>query len=96
MSKHKKTNPRRIPVSLAEVKRAKAEAQSVAVDTSCAMTLMVLHDKFGFGKQRLTKYWEELNYLADSITKGYVKCPDLDQVLLEECGIKLVRGAVSE
>ena len=86
-----KKNPNRIPISAADIKKAKAAAEKTAVDLASALCLTVLHDKFGFETDELARFWRELENLCDSIVKGYVKAPDMEQVLLEECGVQLKR-----
>ena len=45
-------------------------------------------DKEGFGYTRLRRVWDEVNYLADSVSKGYVSIADLEKEL-EDYGITL-------
>lgn len=47
-----------------------------------------LRDKEGFGYTRLRRVWDEVNYLADSVSKGYVSIADLEKEL-EDYGITL-------
>ena len=42
----------------------------------------------GFGYTRLRRVWDEVNYLADSVSKGYVSIADLEKEL-EDYGITL-------
>lgn len=44
--------------------------------------------KEGFGYTRLRRVWDEVNYLADSVSKGYVSIADLEKEL-EDYGITL-------
>ncbi len=52
--------------------------------------LTVLHDKFGFGKKRCDEVMEHVHDLLDSYNKGYVSVQDLNEVLHEEVGIKIL------
>jgi hypothetical protein len=88
MSK-RKVNPKRIPVSQADVEKAKRDAQSVAINYTWAIFFTVMRDKEGYGKQRLRRLWDEVNELSDSITKGYVNVTDLMKTLKNEAGIVL-------
>jgi len=47
----------------------------------------VLHDKWGFGKVRLTRFLDQLYDLLESIEQGYLTVEDCKKVLLEECKI---------
>ena len=52
------------------------------------LPLMVLHDKFGFGKTRLTKFSDEIFGLYDSYEKEYVTLEDIIKTIEEETGVK--------
>lgn len=84
----KKVNPRRRPATLADVQRAKKEAQDFAITATWAIFYTVMRDKEGYGYKRLRRVWDEVNYLSDSIAKGYVNIKDLIGEL-EEGGIRL-------
>lgn len=85
----KKTNPRRRPVSQADVNKAKKIAQSKAVTWAWAIIFTALRDKEGFGKTRLRRVWDEVNNISESITKGYININDLIHTLDVEAGIVL-------
>ena len=72
MKKKKRVNPHRRPATLADVQKAKKAAQNEAVTTAWAIFFSALRDKEGFGYTRLRRVWDEVNYLADSVSKGYV------------------------
>lgn len=42
-----------------------------------AVFFTALRDKERFGYKRLRRVWDEVNYISDSIDKGYVKLDDL-------------------
>lgn len=84
-----KTNPRRIPVTMADVERAKKAAQIEAVDYAMTIFFTVLLDKHGATKDELKVFWEEVNDLSDSIAKGYVNIADLRYTLNKEYDIKI-------
>ena len=84
-----KINPRRRPVSKADVDKAKKEAQNKAVNVAWAIFFTVMRDKEGYGIKRLKRIWREVNELSDSISQGYVNVKDLMQTLDEEAGIIL-------
>ena len=86
----KKTNPRRIPATRADIQKAKKDATSEAISFAWAIMFTVLHDKEGWGKVRLQRLWSEVGELSDSIAKGYVSVTDLKHTLKEEMGVELV------
>lgn len=52
-----------------------------------AATTLVLHDKFGFGKHRLTKYVAEVADMFDSMEKKYINLDDIQTTVYDELGI---------
>lgn len=75
--KKKRVNPRRKPATQADVEKAKRQAQTHAINMVWAVFFTALRDKEGFGYTRLRRVWDEVNYISDSIDKGYVKLDDL-------------------
>ncbi len=61
------------------------------------LAMMVLHDKFGFGKKRLEKFLEEYRKQLEAYNEGYIESvKDFENVLWEECGIKIDEGIGGE
>lgn len=85
----KRVNLRRRPATLADVEKAKKQAQSEAVKYAWAIMFSVLRDKEGWGIVRLKRLWVEVEDLSDSIEKGYVSVRDLLDTLEEEIGAVL-------
>ena len=54
------------------------------------LTMSVLHDKFGVGTKRLEKFTEHYHDLLESYNAGYIKVDDLNNVLHEETGMKVL------
>lgn len=55
---------------------------------SClAACVQVLHDKFGFGKRRLSEYMMYVYDYFDSIYKEYVSFDDIKECIYDELGI---------
>ena len=75
--KKKRVNPRRKPATQADVEKAKQQAQTHAINMVWAVFFTALRDKEGFGYTRLRRVWDEVNYISDSIDKGYVKLDDI-------------------
>lgn len=73
----RKTNPRRRPATMADVERAKQEAQAEAISYAMTIFFSVLCDKHGATDAELRQFWDEVNYLSESIVQGYVSLADL-------------------
>ena len=89
--KKKKVNPTRQPVTMADIKRAKAEVMREAMMTAWAIIFTVLRDKEGHRIDDLVRIWREVEDLSDSIAKGYCTVSDLRVILKEEEGANLTR-----
>ena len=62
---------------------------SAAGKANMIISLMVLHDKFGYGEKRLNKFIDEYQKQLDAYNSGYVESVnDFTEVLKEECGIE--------
>ena len=87
--KKKRVNPHRRPATLADVQKAKKAAQNEAVTTAWAIFFLGAADKEGFGWPTTAPAGlGQVNYLADSVSKGYVSIADLEKEL-EDYGITL-------
>lgn len=67
--------------------RDKFKFTSKITDLLCVSACMVLHDKFGFGKERLDRFMRELMKTMESINQNYCSLPDLYETLTEETKI---------
>ena len=85
----KKVNPRRQPATMADVKRAKEEAEEKSLKTAWSIFFTVLRDKEGFELDDLRRVWGEVEDLSDSIVKGYCTVSDLREILRLEEGVRL-------
>lgn len=85
-----------INIKTSDVQAIKKNATSEAVDKAffmmLALPLMVLHDKYGFGKVRGERFIDQVLDLYDSFEKGFVTLDDLHKCLWDEGGIKIERG----
>ena len=93
MRKKMKVNPRRMPTTEADVRRAKKAAISEAVKTTWAIFFTVLRDKEGMDTEHLCHIWDNVNKLSEEISEGYVSVGDLMKTLQEEAGIAIKKGA---
>lgn len=82
----KKINPRRRPLSEADV----VKIQDNAVHLAFAIFLSVLKDKFNFSNDDVIRAWKEADKLSEEVLKdGLVKLKDLVDTLRDEYKIDL-------
>ena len=93
MKKSKKVNPRKKPATQADINRAKAKATDDAIKLVVHMVMYVLIDKHNAPKEDIQQLGEELNYVSDSIAKGYLDYKDIEKMLKEEYDFEWDRGA---
>ena len=84
-----KTNPRKLPATQADVKRARKEGQEFGTRMATVLFLSVLLDKEGADGEIIRRVWNEINDLAQSVVDGYVNLHDLRKVLLDEYEIEV-------
>ena len=77
-----------------DVTRIKHDAAQEAVYTAFTMMLglpvIVLHDKYGWGKKRLSDFMDYVLEQYDSFEKDYVTLDDLWKTIEKETGVKLI------
>ena len=64
-----------------------AKTAQLASDMVLLITLTVLHDKFGFGTERLTRFYRHFTSGMESVNEGFVSVYDLNEQLLKETGV---------
>lgn len=62
----------------------------LAEDTFLLITMTVLHDKFGFGTERLTRFYNQYLSIGDSLTRGFVSVYDLNEQLAKETDVWVI------
>lgn len=87
--KTKKVNPRRKPVSEADLKRAKDIASDQAVKLAIAIFLTVLKDRFDFDNDQIKEARKAMDKLSEEVAEHRISAWDLINVLLEEYGVDL-------
>ena len=88
MAKHKKTNPKKIPCTMDDVKKAQRLGQAQGCDLAFTIFFCALLDKGIVSKENLPEVWEAACYVADSIKEGYVNIYEQQQMLEEEYGVR--------
>lgn len=84
MSKSKRINPRRRPATLADVEKAKREAQDKGLNLAICIILSALLDRGFLDPEQMRPAWNAINDKSDSIIKGYCNINDLRRVLADE------------
>ena len=85
----KKVNPRRKPANGSDVERAKRNATNEAIKRILYLILYILIEKHEAPYEDIQQLASEVNYYADSITKGYVSWKDIERVVIEEYKVSL-------
>ena len=85
----KKVNPRKRPATQADVNRAKNEATNEAIKRICYLMLYILIEKHNAPYEDIQQLAEEVNYYADSITRGHVSWKDIERVVVDEYDVRL-------
>lgn len=73
-----------------DIKRSSYEkGKKDGVDGFAIMLCSVLADKWGFGKIRIQRIINQIQYVADSINTGYITLDDLTEELRENHKIQI-------
>lgn len=86
----KKHNPREL-VPWGTLDKERRKIRDEAVNYAFVVIFTVMHDKYGWRHKRLKRLYEQINYVADSIIKGYVKLEDMMKELEDRMGIRFVK-----
>ena len=79
----KKINPRRVPVSEADVRKAWNEGADFGM-TFCVRCMLYIVKNHGAGDEDILQLQKEFEELLDSYVRGDITQEDLDSVLKEE------------
>ena len=86
----KRTNPKKIPRTQADVDRAQEQGRLDGREFMATLTLWILLDRHDAPDEDVQVLNEEIKYLMDSITKGYVSYPDIRRAMKEEHDTEVV------
>ena len=74
--------------------RIKQDAAQEAIDKAFVLMLslpmIVLHDKYGWGKKRLSDFMNHVLEQYDSFNKNFITLDDLWNTIEKETGVKLI------
>lgn len=87
-----KLNPnRKIQYSIKQIRKMKVEeyekGQQEALNIVNVFPLLVLRDKFGFGKKRLKRFSKEYLEVIDAYNEGYLDLSDVIKTIEKETGL---------
>ena len=86
-SLRRKLNKETIQLTRKEYEELKSKERLNAANIINLIPLIILRDKFGFGKIRLERYLGYYQEAVDSLNKGYLDLNDVERVMLEEVKI---------
>ena len=69
--------------------RARREGCRFAVEMMLGFPIMVLRDKYGFGRKRLEQFVDHVTELYDSFERGYITLEDLRDTIHAETGVTI-------
>lgn len=85
--KGKQVNP---ALQVFSQRRRESQLINAAAKANMIISLMVLHDKFGYGETRLNRFLDEYKKQLEAYESDHVeKVKDFEDVLWDECGIKV-------
>ena len=86
----KKTNPRRVPKTQADVDKAYDRGREEGAKSSIIIMMYAMKDKLGATDEQLTEFFDAITYTVDSIHKGYITEKDLQTVIKEDYDMSFV------
>ena len=79
--------PIKTAATLKELEKAAEPYKQCMYETFLCMTLMVLHDQFGFGRKRCDDFIHRWNLKTDCMSEGLVRWKDHVEAIKAEIGI---------
>lgn len=83
-----KKNPRNIPATQADVKKARKLGERYGCDLAFTVFFTAILDKGFIPREEMTKFWAACLYVSDSFAKNYATIYEQQKVLEEEYGIR--------
>lgn len=74
-----------------ELRKMKAQANTEAVYMALVMFFTVLYEEFEFDTEKMNEVYGCIGRLSEAISEERVSYADLDRVLIDEMGVKIVR-----
>ena len=95
-SLRKKLNKETIQLTRKDYEALKEAERMNAANIINLIPLIILRDKFGFGKIRLERYLKHYQEAIESLNEGYLDLKDIERVMLEEVKIGFYGEEVTE
>ena len=86
----KKTNPRKIPRTQADVDKAFERGREAGAKSAIIIMMYALKDKHGASDEELEEFFRSITYTVESINQGYITEADLKTVIREDYGMEFV------
>lgn len=87
------TKDRSIMIKESEIRQIKEQATTEAIELAfeqvLAIPIMVLRDKYGFGKKRCERFAEQMLEVWRAVQDDYISIEDLRVTLWDEAGVRL-------
>ena len=74
-------NPRRVPMTLADVNRAEQRGREIGLEFALNLVLYVLKDKHDAPTEDILQLRDEFMYVIDSVAKRYLSYSDIVNAL---------------
>ena len=84
-----KTNPRRIPCSLADVERARNEGRHEGYAALLSLFLWVRAEDFRDSDEDLERTQKRIQFYAEELASGRLKLLEIMDTLFDEHGVKI-------
>ena len=81
-------------VSSEQLYRDKVRITEMVIDLATLVSLITLHDEFGFGKERLKRFYKRFDQKTECLVPDQewsISHEDYLKILEDECGVKMVR-----
>lgn len=76
-------------VALEMYRKGARDATEKAASGRLLMAIWLLHDKFGFGNKRLSRFIDEMNVLADEMNAKLLDEKGIIKALKSECDLEI-------
>lgn len=76
-------------MDLKSLNKETVKIKAHTIDSMTVVNVSVLHDEFGFGEKRITRFLNKFWDIADSIIRDYATMQDYVDMIHDELGIDL-------
>lgn len=76
-------------ITAEEINEASEKIKHMVLDTMTIMTVLTLHDEFGFGRKRIQQFLDRFTLKAECILEDYATWEDYQSIIRKELGFDL-------